>query len=114
MVTNEELTDKFLLNMEFPRSCHGYLARGVRQTRHLYIDPDGFDSGEGPFEVLCRFDDGELLTEIRHNSMDGFEVTQCEGVGCYHKTIRYQGTMHQMASLISASESCEQAIQVSW
>ena len=109
----KDFTDKFLLNLEFPRTCHDYLARGVRQSGYQYIDPDGFDHGDGPFKVLCRFQGTELMTEIEHDSLENFEVTPCEGVGCYHRTVNYTVTQQQMTSLISASQSCEQAIQVS-
>ena len=107
-----DFTENFLLNMEFPKTCHDYMARGVRQTGHQYIDPDGFDHGEGPFRVLCRFNGTDLITEIKHDSMESSEVETCEGVGCYHRNISYEGTLHQLTNLIGASQSCKQAIQV--
>ena len=114
MVKNDvkDVTDKFVLNLEFPKTCRDYITRGVRQTGYQYIDPDGFDHGEGPFMALCRFNGTDLITEIKHDSMESFEVQPCDGVGCYHKTISYEGTLHQMTNLISASQSCEQSIQV--
>ena len=81
---------------------------------YYFIDPDGGDIGEAPFEAFCNMTmkNGRVVTIVSHDSetrtlVDGFELD-----GSYKRDVTYTGAnLTQIAGLISISTGCRQFIK---
>lgn len=81
---------------------------------HYFIDPDGGDIGEVPFEVFCNMtmENGLGVTVISHDSeartlVDGFDID-----GNYKRDIVYTGAnLSQIVGLVNISAGCRQFIK---
>ena len=103
-------------------SCHDIKIRQEDSARSMkddtsgnyFIDPDGGDIGEAPFEVFCNMTmkNGRGVTVISHDSeartlVNGFELD-----GSYNRDVTYTGAdFSQIAGLIGISAGCRQFIK---
>ena len=73
--------------------------------------------GMKPFPVWCQFVNNKSFTTIGYNSTNpnGLTATDeqpgCSEAGCFKDEITYHASIHQIESLISVSEVCEQTIR---
>ena len=86
-----------------------------KDTSGIYfIDPDGGDIGETPFEVFCSMTmgDGRGVTIISHDSENRTLVDGFDPHGSYSRDVFYTGaTWSQIVALISVSAGCRQFIK---
>ena len=76
---------------------------------YYFIDPDGGDMGEAPFEVFCNMtmENGRGVTIISHDSENRTLVDEFELYGSYRRNVTYTGAnLSQITNLIS--------IYISW
>lgn len=81
---------------------------------YYFIDPDGRDIGEAPFEVFCNMtmENGRGVTIISHDSENRSLVDGFEPGGSYKRDVTYTGAnLSQITSLISISAGCRQFIK---
>lgn len=77
-----------------------------------FIDPDGGDIGEAPFQVFCNMSKGNGVTLVSHDSEARTLVDGHGPVGSYRRDVHYTGaTLLQIVSLMSVSKSCRQFIK---
>jgi len=98
------------------RTCNEYSAYGIKTSGKYTIDPDGPLVGEPPFSAYCQFDqNGQVRTEIFHDSEILADVDHCHDPGCSNKEITYVSAfdgepipLTQLDALIALSSSCDQ------
>ena len=104
------------LEVRKPISCSELKSSNKKIPSGNYmIDPDG-NGGVNPFSVYCDMGDksGVGVTIISHNTESRTHVgpSECRGVGCYSKDVRYTGvSTAQPAALTRVSQNCEQFIK---
>jgi len=92
------------------RSCYEYSMFGISNSGTFSIDPDGPLRGNEPFDVYCRFENGEAITEIIHDKDGVVDISPCADPFCYSLELSYPTTMEQITAIKDISESCTQDI----
>ena len=95
-----------IMQMNAPKNCKEIAQAGFTESKRYFIDPDGKNFGQNPFEVFCELPEG--IAKIGGKS--DIEVEHCDTPGCFEKDINYGISNQQIQALIDGSKSCSQKI----
>ena len=94
--------------LTLPETCSALKKTGLNETVTAMINPAGIDKSLAAIQVQC--DLPEDKTYLGKETK--IEVTNCQTLRCYNKSLDYSASKEQIEALISSSMSCRQVIKL--
>ena len=94
--------------LSLPETCSALRKTGLNESVTAMINPAGLDKSLAAIQVQCDLphDKTYLGKETK------IEVTNCQTLRCYNKSLDYNASKEQIEALISSSMSCRQVIKL--
>ena len=94
--------------LSLPETCSALKKTGLNESVTAMINPAGIDKSLAAIQVQC--DLPEDKTYLGKETK--IEVTNCQTLRCYNKSLDYSASKEQIEALISSSMSCRQVIKL--